>query len=106
MILELFKMFGKKPEKSKNVAKERLKLVLVHDRADLSPRFLDMIKSDIIRVISEYADIDEEGLDIKLTRMKKDGANSSISALVANIPITKIKDNHWFFKKLLIYFSN
>ena len=51
-----------------------------------------MIKSDIIRVISEYVDIDEEGLDIKLTRMKKDGDTSPISALVANIPIVKVKD--------------
>lgn len=91
--MELFKIFGRRPEKSKNVAKERLKLVLVHDRADLSPKFLDMIKSDIIRVISEYADIDEDGLDVKLTRMKKDGDNSTTSALVANIPIKNIKNN-------------
>jgi len=69
--LDLFKMFGKKQEKSKNIAKERLKLVLVHDRSDLSPRFLDMIKTDIIRVITEYADIDEEGLDIKMTDRKE-----------------------------------
>ena len=91
--MDLFKLFGKKEEKSKKVAKERLKLVLVHDRADLSPKFLDMIKGDIIRVISEYADIDEEGLDIKLTRMKRDIDSSTISALVANIPILKVKDN-------------
>ncbi|MBU5427211.1 cell division topological specificity factor MinE [Tissierella pigra] len=91
--MELFKLFGKKDESSKNVAKERLKLVLVHDRADLSPKFLDMIKGDIIRVISEYADIDEAGLDIKLTRMKRDKDNSTVSALVANIPIVKVKDN-------------
>jgi cell division topological specificity factor len=91
--LELFKLFGKKDEKSKNVAKERLKLVLVHDRADLSPKFLDMIKGDIIRVISEYADIDEAGLDIKLTRMKRDMDSSTISALVANIPIVKVKED-------------
>ena len=89
--MELFKIF-KKQEKSKNVAKERLKLVLVHDRADLSPRFLDMRKTDIIRVISEYAEIDEEGLDIKLTRMKKDGDLTPISALVANIPLVKINN--------------
>lgn len=92
--MELFKIFGRRPEKSKNVAKERLKLVLVHDRADLSPKFLDMIKGDIIRVISQYADIDEEGLDIKLTRMKRDVDSTTISALVANIPILKVKENN------------
>ena len=51
-----------------------------------------MIKTDIIRVISEYAEIDEEGLDIKLTRMKKDGDLTPISALVANIPLVKINN--------------
>ena len=90
--MDLFKLFGRKQEQSKNVAKERLKLVLVHDRADLSPKLLDMMKSDIIRVISEYADIDKEGIDIKLTRMKRDGDTSPISALVANIPIVKVKE--------------
>ena len=90
--MDLFRIFGKKQEKSKNVAKERLKLVLVHDRADISPKFLDMIKGDIIRVISEYVEIDEEGLDIKLTRMKREKDTSTISALVANIPILKVKE--------------
>ncbi|NLV89830.1 MAG: cell division topological specificity factor MinE [Tissierellia bacterium] len=89
--MDFMRLFGKKEEKSKNVAKERLKLVLVHDRADLSPKFLEMIKGDIIRVISEYVDIDEEGLDIKLTRMKREVDNTTISALVANIPIIKVK---------------
>ncbi|MDR7857066.1 cell division topological specificity factor MinE [Tissierella sp.] len=92
--MDIFKLFNRKEEKSKNVAKERLKLVLVHDRADLSPKFLDMIKGDIIRVISQYADIDEEGLDIKLTRMKRDVDSTTISALVANIPIVRVKDNN------------
>ncbi len=87
----LFNLFGNKKEKSKNVAKERLKLVLVHDRADFSPKFLDMIKNDIIKVVSKYADIDEDGFDIKVTRMKKSEDNSTISALVANIPITNVK---------------
>lgn len=85
-------MFTKKQEKSKNVAKERLKLVLVHDRADLSPRFLEMIKTDIVKVISQYAEIDETEIDIKMTKMKKDGNSSPVSALVANIPIVKVKE--------------
>lgn len=91
--MDLFKIFNRKKEESKNVAKERLKLVLVHDRSEFSPKFLDMIKGDVIRVISQYADIDEEELDIKLTKMKRDKDEGSISALVANIPIIKIKDN-------------
>lgn len=92
--MDFFKFFSKKQEKSKNVAKERLKLVLVHDRSDLSPKLLEMIKGDIIRIISEYAEIDEEGLDIKLTRMKTENNQTPVSALVANIPIKKMKDNN------------
>lgn len=90
--MDFFRMFTKKQEKSKNVAKERLKLVLVHDRADLSPRFLEMIKTDIVKVISQYAEIDEAEIDIKMTKMKKDGNSSPVSALVANIPIVKVKE--------------
>lgn len=90
--MDLFKIFGRKKEQSKNVAKERLKLVLVHDRSEFSPKFLDMIKSDVIKVISKYADIDENEIDIKLTKMKKDNDGGSMSALVANIPIIKMKD--------------
>ena len=86
-------MFGKKDKDSKNIAKERLKLVLVHDRSDLFPKFLEMVKGDMIRVIEEYAEIDEEGLDIQLTRMKRESDDIPISALVANIPIIKMKDN-------------
>lgn len=90
--MEFLKIFGRKKEQSKNVAKERLKLVLVHDRSDLSPKLLEMIKTDIIKVISQYADIDEAELDIKITKMKRDNNSSPVSALVANIPIIKIKD--------------
>ncbi len=85
-------MFGKNENNSKNVAKERLKLVLIHDRANVSPHFLDMLKGDIIRVISDYMIIDEESLDIKLTRTRRDSDNTPIPALIANIPILKMKE--------------
>ena len=91
--MDFLKIFGRSEKKSKNVAKERLKLVLIHDRANLSPNFLEMIKGDIIRVISDYMVIDEEGLDIKLTRTRNNNDNTPISALVANIPILKMKEN-------------
>ena len=90
--MDFLRIFGKGEKKSKNVAKERLKLVLIHDRASVSPKFLEMIKGDIIRVISDYMEIDEEGLDIRLTRTRKESDNTPISALVANIPILKMKE--------------
>lgn len=90
--MDLLKFFSRDSGTSKNVAKERLKLVLVHDRTNCSPHFLDMVKGDIIKVISDYMEIDEEGLDIKLTKTKRDCDDSSVPALVANIPIKKMKD--------------
>jgi len=90
--LDLFKIFNKSDNKSKSVAKERLKLVLIHDRTNVSPKFLEMVKGDIINVISDYMEIDEEGLDIQFTRTRRESDNTPIPALVANIPILKMKD--------------
>ncbi len=92
--MDLLKFFSKESSTSKNVAKERLKLVLVHDRTNCSPDFLEMVKGDIIKVISDYMEIDEDGLDIKLTKTKRDYDDSSVPALVANIPIKKMKDRN------------
>ncbi len=89
-MLDLLKIFGK-PKNSKDVAKERLKLVLIHDRANVSPQFLEMLKSEIIKVITNYMDVDESALDIQLTRTKSDDGESIVPALYANIPIRNIK---------------
>src|SRR5690554_1216200 len=91
----LFKMFSRntnKRNKSKEVAKERLKLVLVHDRANVSPQFLEMIKGDIIGVINDYIEVDEEGFEISMTKTKREQDDSMVPALVANIPIKRMKN--------------
>jgi len=90
-LLDFFKFFSKEDNKSKDIAKERLKLVLIHDRANVSPKFLDLIKGDIIKVISNYMEIDENGFDIRLSRIEQDDENYT-SALVANIPIKRMKN--------------
>lgn len=90
--MDLFKLFSKN-DNSKDIAKERLKLVLIHDRANVSPQFLEMIKGEIIDVISDYMEIDENGLEITLTRTRREYDNTSVPALVANIPIKRMKDN-------------
>lgn len=89
--MDIFKLFGRDDSSSKNVAKERLKLVLVHDRTSCSPQFLEMIKGDLLHVISDYIEIDENGLDIKITKTKRDIDDTMIPALIANIPIKKMK---------------
>lgn len=76
---------------SGNIAKDRLKLVLVSDRANCSPEIMEQIKNDIINVISKYIEIDLEGLDIKITQTESDEGNGTVPALFANIPIKDLK---------------
>ncbi len=78
-----------KKKQSGSVAKDRLKLVLVSDRAGCSPEVMEKIKNDIIAVISKYIEIDLEGLDIKITQNAD--AESNGPALFANIPIKDMK---------------
>lgn len=80
-----------KKKNSGDVAKDRLKLLLISDRADCSPDVMEMIKNDIIKVISKYMEIDAEGLDIQITQTESDGNNGSVPALFANIPIKDLK---------------
>ena len=84
-----FDTFKKKG--SGDMAKDRLKLLLVSDRANCTPELMEMIKNDIINVISKYMEIDAEGLDIQITQTESEGNNGSVPALYANIPIRDIK---------------
>jgi len=79
------RIFGRESSSSKNVAKERLRLVLVHDRAGVSPELLESLKADLINVISNYMEIDKDGLEVSL-----DSSENQV-ALVANIPVKKMK---------------
>lgn len=83
--------FFKRKPTSSNVAKDRLKLVLVSDRANCSPELMEQIKNDIINVLSKYLEIDLEGLDIKISQTEIDADNGAVPALFANIPIKDMK---------------
>ena len=78
--------------KSKDAAKERLHLVLMQDRANVSADFLDLMKQEIIDVIKKYIDIDESAIDVKLTNKDNGDGTNGAPALYANIPILNIKD--------------
>jgi len=78
------RVFGR-DNSSAEVAKERLRLVLVHDRTNVSPQFLEGLKEELIGVISRYMEIDQEHMDVALTS----GENQV--ALVANIPVRRMK---------------
>ena len=85
MIEALMKIFGRSEKSSKDVAKDRLKVVLIHDRANISPEVMENLRDDIIKVISKYMDINKKDMEINL-------ANDDDSvALVANIPVQNMK---------------
>lgn len=87
--MSLTDFFRKKT--SGSVAKDRLKLVLVSDRANCTPDVMEQIKNDIIHVLSKYVEIDMDGLDIKISQTESEGNNGSVPALFANIPIKEMK---------------
>ena len=89
----MFDLFSRLTRKrtSKDVAKERLKLVLIHDRANVSPQFLEMVKGEIIKVIQHYMEIDEEALDIQITKTESENGEGTVPALIASIPIKGVK---------------
>ena len=91
-IIHFLKTFQKKEKDtvSKDKAKERLQLVLMQDRASVSPDFFEMMKKEIIEVIKKYIEIDEEQLEVQLTR-GFEGEDGTGPALYANIPIKNIK---------------
>lgn len=90
-VLNFIKNLQKKDKEpaSKQAAKDRLKLVLMQDRASVSPDFFEMMKKEIIDVIKKYIEIDEEALEVELTRGLEAGLEGP--ALYANIPIKNVK---------------
>ena len=77
---------------SKDAAKERLHLVLMQDRANVSADFLELMKQEIIEVIKKYIDVDESAIDVRLTNKDNGDGTKGAPALYANIPIINIKD--------------
>ena len=80
-------------ESSKDTAKERLHLVLMQDRANVSADFLDLMKQEIIEVIKKYVEVDEKEIDVRLTNQSNDDGTNGAPALYANIPIINIKND-------------
>lgn len=95
-IMNFFKKLGKteknKETKSKQTAKERLHLVLMQDRANVSADFLEMMKQEIIEVIKKYIEVDEKEIDVRLTNDVKEDGTTGAPSLYANIPIMNIKN--------------
>ena len=93
-IVSFFKSLGKSKNdnKSKDAAKERLHLVLMQDRANISADFLALMKQEIIEVIKKYIDVDENAIDVRLTNKSNDDGTTGAPVLYANIPIVSVKE--------------
>ena len=68
-------------KKSANSAKERLQLVLIHDRTDLTPGVVEALKNELIAVISKHIEIDPESVQINVSNDRRE------QRLVADIPL-------------------
>jgi len=78
----LDKLLGRQPASAKT-ARDRLQLVLAHDRSDLSPELLDQMRREIFEVVAKYVDIDLDEGEVSLE------TEDRMTALVANLPIKR-----------------
>jgi len=67
------------------LARERLQLVLAHDRSDLNPELLEQMRREILEVVQKYVEIDLESGDVSLE------TGDRVTALVANLPIRRAR---------------
>ena len=75
------RLLGRDTSSSAKAAKERLQLVLIHDRTDISPAIMEVLKDEIIAVISKHVDIDRSLVEINLAQNQRE------NRLIANIPL-------------------
>lgn len=84
----LDKLFRRSDNSSRTVAKNRLVLVLKHDRTDISDEMMQEIRTEIIKVLSRFLDIDEQALEVNI------GDTGGSIALTASIPILRVRPDH------------
>ena len=80
----LDRVFGRETSSAKQ-AKERLKLVLVHDRIDLSPGVMEQLKDELIEVISRHIEIDPQAVRIEMSQEGRE------QRLIADIPLKPVR---------------
>ena len=94
MLIELLeKIFPALNDRSsRQEVKNRLKLVLAHDRSDLTPQMIESMRQEILAVVSKYVDLDADAMDFALEN------SSRVTSLVANLPILRVKSEFYTVK--------
>ncbi len=78
--------------KTRGIAKDRLKILLISDRVNCSPQTMDNIREDITKVLSKYMKIDEEQMEIQIGQMSaRDSERGQTPVLYINIPIIDLR---------------
>lgn len=78
-------LLGRNADQSKNAAKDRLRLVLMHDRSDIPATMMEAIRTEMVQVLNKYVEIDQEALEVLLEK------EAGSIGLVLNIPIRRVK---------------
>ena len=76
---------------SGEIARQRLKFLLVSDRAGCSPELLEMIRNDFLHTLSRYVEIDAGDLTVCVLRNASDGYKGKLPSLYASIPIRDLR---------------
>ncbi|MFP4016939.1 MAG: cell division topological specificity factor MinE [Halanaerobiales bacterium] len=84
-MIDFLKKLGLKSdsENSKDIAKERLQFILIHDRIKLSPEEMKSMKKELLEVLTKYIEVDDTQIKMELDRTE------GMTALVANFPIKR-----------------
>ena len=80
---------------SGSIAKKRLEFLLIADRAGCTPEILEMLKNDMIKVISRYMMIDPEQLEVKVIHMDQRKAGEKLPVLYASVPVRELLVLPW-----------
>ncbi len=78
-------MVGRKKPSTGQVAKERLKVALAHDRIKINPDLLELIKGDLLKAISQRLEVDEQHVEVNMSR------EGGFDRLLADMPVKRQK---------------